>query len=70
LTASRYRSSLTRVYGQLERYYIYNGYFIVKMAVESPPLWIWVVILAVIIAAKFTYRWYATKQLAKHSHGK
>ena len=40
------------------------------MAVESPPLWIWGVILAVIVAAKFTYRWYATKQLAKHSHGK
>jgi hypothetical protein len=40
------------------------------MVVESPPLWMWAVILGVIVAAKFTYRWYATKQLAKQSQGK
>ena len=37
------------------------------MAVENPPLWIWAVIIGVIIAAKFTYRWYSTQQLARDS---
>jgi hypothetical protein len=32
---------------------------------ENPPLWVWTVIVGVIIAGKFIYRWCATKQLAK-----
>jgi hypothetical protein len=39
----------------------------IKMAVENPPLWVWAVIIGVIIAAKFIFRWHATKQLAKQS---
>ena len=39
----------------------------IEMAVENPPLWVWAVIIGVIIAAKFIYRWHATKQLAKQS---
>ena len=35
----------------------------IEMAVENPPLWVW----GVIIAAKFIYRWHATKQLAKQT---
>ena len=40
------------------------------MAVENPPLWMWAIVIGVIgaiIAAKFTYRWYSTKQLARQS---
>jgi hypothetical protein len=39
----------------------------IEMAVENPPLWVWAVIIGVIIAAKFIYRWHATKQLAKQT---
>jgi hypothetical protein len=34
-------------------------------AMENPPLWVWVIIVAVMIAGKFIYRWQVTKQLAK-----
>jgi hypothetical protein len=37
------------------------------MTVENPPLWVWAVIVGIMIAGKFIYRWYATKQLAKTS---
>lgn len=37
------------------------------MAVESPPLWAWPVVVGVTIATKFIYRWHATKQLSKQS---
>ena len=37
------------------------------MAVENPPLWVWAVIVGVIIAGKFIYRWRVTKQLANES---
>jgi len=32
---------------------------------ENPPLWVWGIIVSVIIAGKFIYRWQATKQFAK-----
>ena len=32
---------------------------------ESPPLWVWAIIVGAIIASKFIYRWQATKQFAK-----
>lgn len=32
---------------------------------ENPPLWVWAIIVGVIIASKFIYRWQATKQFAK-----
>jgi hypothetical protein len=32
---------------------------------DSPPLWIWAIIVAAIIAAKFTLRWSRLKRLAK-----
>jgi len=38
-----------------------------EMAVENPPLWVWAVIVGVIIAGKFIYRWRVTKELAKES---
>jgi hypothetical protein len=31
----------------------------------NPPLWVWGIIVGVIIAGKFIYRWQATKQFAK-----
>jgi hypothetical protein len=31
----------------------------------NPPLWVWGIIVSVIIAGKFIYRWQATKQFAK-----
>jgi hypothetical protein len=37
------------------------------MPFQNPPLWVWAVIAAVMIASKFIYRWYATKRLAKES---
>ena len=36
-----------------------------EVAVENPPLWVWAVIVGVIIAGKFIYRWRVTKELAK-----
>ena len=35
------------------------------MSLESPPLWVWAIIAGIIVAGKLTYRWYATKRLAK-----
>ncbi|MDQ3806938.1 MAG: hypothetical protein M3298_02100 [Thermoproteota archaeon] len=32
---------------------------------ESPPLWIWAVLVGAIILAKFTLRWSRLKQLAR-----
>ena len=32
---------------------------------ENPPLGVWAIIIGAIIASKFIYRWYATKQFAK-----
>jgi hypothetical protein len=34
---------------------------------ENPPLWVWAIIIGIIIAGKFIYRWQVTKQLAKES---
>jgi uncharacterized protein YneF (UPF0154 family) len=34
---------------------------------ESPPLWVWAIIIGVIIAGKFIYRWTTTKELAKNA---
>jgi hypothetical protein len=31
---------------------------------DNSPLWVWSVIVGVMIAGKFIYRWQATKQLA------
>ena len=36
------------------------------MSLESPPLWVWAIIAGIIVAGKLTYRWYATKRLAKN----
>jgi hypothetical protein len=33
--------------------------------VESPPLWVWAVVVGAIIAAKFTLRWSMLKHLAR-----
>ncbi len=32
---------------------------------ENPPLWVWAIVVGLIIAGKFAYRWKTTKQLAK-----
>ena len=32
---------------------------------EGPPLWVWAIVIEVIIAAKFAYRWKLTKELSK-----
>jgi len=37
------------------------------MPFQNPPLWVWAIIAAVMIASKFIYRWYSTKKLAKES---
>lgn len=34
---------------------------------ENPPLWVWGIIIGVIIAGKFVYRWQSTKQLAREA---
>ena len=34
---------------------------------ENPPLWVWGIIIGVIIAGKFIYRWQSTKQFAKEA---
>jgi hypothetical protein len=36
----------------------------------NPPLWVWGIIVGVIIAGKFIYRWQATKQFAKEDKSK
>jgi hypothetical protein len=40
------------------------------MAFESPPLWVWAIIVGVMIASKFIYRWRVTKELARESQGR
>jgi hypothetical protein len=35
-----------------------------RMAFESPPLWVWAILVGVLIASKFIYRWRVTKELA------
>jgi hypothetical protein len=37
----------------------------IKERVESPPLWVWAVIVGGIIVAKFTLRWSRLKRLAR-----
>jgi hypothetical protein len=37
------------------------------MAFESPPLWFWAIIVGVLIAGKFIYRWRVTKEIAKET---
>ncbi|HZA62126.1 MAG TPA: hypothetical protein VE573_04590 [Nitrososphaeraceae archaeon] len=32
---------------------------------ENPPLWVWAIVVGLIIAGKFAYRWKTTKHLAK-----
>jgi hypothetical protein len=32
---------------------------------ENPPLWVWAIVVGLIIAGKYAYRWKTTKQLAK-----
>jgi hypothetical protein len=41
-----------------------------RMAFESPPLWVWGIIVGVLIASKFIYRWRVTKELADESQEK
>jgi len=31
---------------------------------ENPPLWVWAIVVSIIIASKFIYRWKATNQIA------
>jgi len=35
------------------------------MEMEGPPLWVWAIVVGIIIAAKFIYRWKLTKELSK-----
>jgi hypothetical protein len=42
----------------------------VRMAFESPPLWVWGIIVGIMIAGKFIYRWQASKELARESEEK
>jgi hypothetical protein len=37
------------------------------MLMEGPPLWVWAIIVGIIIASKFIYRWTMTKKLAKNT---
>ena len=34
---------------------------------ENPPLWVWAIVVGLIIAGKFAYRWRMTKQLAQET---
>ena len=40
------------------------------MAFESPPLWVWAIIVGVLIASKFIYRWRVTNEIVDESHEK
>jgi hypothetical protein len=42
-----------------------NSFNDIERKVESPPLWIWAVIVGAIILAKFTLRWSRLKRLAR-----
>ncbi len=37
-------------------------------AFESPPLWVWAIIVGVLLASKFIYGWRVTKELADESY--
>jgi hypothetical protein len=37
---------------------------------ENPPLWVWAIIVAAIVASKFIYRWQSTKYFAKEAEEK
>ncbi len=37
------------------------------MVFESPPLWVWAIIVGIIIAGKFAYRWRVTKELTREA---
>jgi hypothetical protein len=37
---------------------------------ENPPLWVWAIVVGLIIAGKYAYRWKTTKQLAKEMEQK
>ena len=37
---------------------------------ENPPLWVWGIVVGLIIAGKYAYRWKTTKQLAKEMEQK
>ena len=30
---------------------------------ENPPLWVWAIVVGIIIASKFIYRWQATRRM-------
>ena len=34
---------------------------------DGPPLWVWAIIIGIVIASKFIYRWTITKELAKNA---
>lgn len=36
---------------------------------ESPPLWVWAIIVGLIIGGKLAYRWVVTKELARETKG-
>jgi hypothetical protein len=40
------------------------------MAFESPPLWVWAIIVGFMIASKVIYRWRVTKEMARDSQEK
>jgi hypothetical protein len=42
-----------------------NPFDDIKEKVESPPLWVWAIIVGAIVVAKFTLRWSRLKQLAR-----
>ncbi|MDQ3837679.1 MAG: hypothetical protein M3297_00245 [Thermoproteota archaeon] len=35
-----------------------------RKEMENPPLWVWAIVVGLIIAGKYAYRWKTTKQLA------
>jgi hypothetical protein len=40
------------------------------MIFTNPPLWIWAIIVGMIIAGKFAFRWRAIKELAREAEEK
>jgi hypothetical protein len=41
-----------------------------RLVFASPPLWLWAIIIGLIVAGKFAYRWRATKVLARQAEEK
>jgi len=37
------------------------------MVFANPPLWIWAIVVGVLVAGKFAYRWRVTKVIARES---